>query len=157
MAGRAVLLEERVEIQQIVRSDHFRALPGTAGRVVASGDDESRHDPSEPRPGTYARTQKVHRSSLPSFSFMIPGASIPARTANGRNCRVLTRCWRTTTSPATTPNPICEATNHFQSISSSIRGLITPKLVYSSPDHTSGAINPPRTIGLRGNIGSITP
>src|SRR6516225_2652306 len=106
VAAGAVLFKEDVEIQQLVRANHFRARAGTAGRVVASGHDEDRRDPGEPRPETYARTRAVHRSALPSFSLMIPGASIPARTANGRNCRVRTRSWRTTTSPATTPNPI---------------------------------------------------
>jgi hypothetical protein len=106
VAARAVLFEEDVEIQQLVRANHLRARPGTAGRVAASGHHESRHHPGEPGPETYARTREVHRWSLRSFSLMIPGASIPARTAKGRNCRVLTRCWRTTTSPATTPNAI---------------------------------------------------
>ncbi len=88
---------------------------------------------------------------------MIPGASTPARMAKARFSRVSMRDCRTTTKPATIPKADCEAKNQYQSMWLASKGFSRPRIVYSSPDHSTGAISPPSTMGRRGNMGSIAP
>src|SRR5262249_34332237 len=154
----AVLLVESVEGQYLIRADYFRTGPGPAGQAVAAHQSQNYENLGTGQRQLGERISEVHRWSLPPrFSSMIPGASIPASTASGMCWRVRTRSCRTTTSPATMPKPICEATNHVQSIRWSSSGLMIPRLVYNSPDHMRGAMKPPSRMGRRGNIGSITP
>src|ERR1700677_2386261 len=88
---------------------------------------------------------------------IVPGASIPARTTKETFSWVGKLGWRTTTSPATIPKATCEATNQNQSMWDASNGFNSPRIVYSSPDHSTGAMSPPSTIGRRGNMGSIAP
>ena len=87
----------------------------------------------------------------------MPGASIPARKAKGIFSRVGTRDCLITTKPATTPKATCDAVNQPQSMWLASTGLTMPIMDYSNPDHSTGAIRPPSTMGRRANMGSIAP
>jgi len=61
-----------------------------------------------------------------------------------------------TTSPATTPNPSCESTNHHQSMCAASAGLIQPSSSQKSRPQ-EGCDQTASTMGCRGSIGSIAP
>src|SRR5207245_7546014 len=111
VAAGAVRVVEDVEVENLVRRDVLR-INRTPSRCIVAADEKPGRE-HEPRDGDRARQD--HCRSSPSRSRTSPGASIPARTANGKRCQVWTRSCRDTTSPATTPNPICDSTNQNQS------------------------------------------
>ena len=88
---------------------------------------------------------------------IVPGASMPARRANETFSSVGIGDWRTTTTPATMPNATCDAMNQNQSMRLASSGFRRLSVGCSSPDHNTGTMSPPRTIGRRGNMGSIAP
>src|SRR6185295_11537863 len=99
----------RFEVQHFIRPDHFGTRTRPAGQAVAAHQSQDCENLGKCQRQMEERISEVHRwSLLPCFSSMIPGASIPARIANGMYCRVRTRSCRTTTRPAAMPKPICE-------------------------------------------------
>src|SRR5439155_20840215 len=124
--------------------DDLRVWSRPARRITAAGKgQEGDHG------GTNENGLKLHGcgSSPLLFSSIAPGASIPARTGKGRYCQVRTRSCLDTTIPATTPNPICDMTNHSQSIRWLSTGSSASRILWSRPDHKIGAISPPIRYG----------
>src|SRR5579871_2661313 len=154
MAASAVLCVESAELQNLARRNWFRiglrfTICSAASCEHHQAEDGERRENSDP--------QRLHWFSLLSRGEIVPGASIPARKTNEIFSRVGKLGWRTTPSPATMPKATCEAMNQSQSMRLASSGFSNPRIVYSSPDHSAGAMSPPSTIGRRGNIGSIAP
>src|SRR5207244_5035443 len=154
VASSAVLSVEKFEFHNLVWRENLRVRSRPTRRTTAAGAGRG----SDHR-GNDDNGLKLHGcgSSPLLFSSIAPGVSMPARTAKGRYCQVRTRSCLDTTMPATTPNPICDMTNHSQSI----RWLSTRseerRVLWSRPDHKMGAITPPSRIGRRGNMARATP
>src|SRR6266481_1850844 len=149
----AVLRVQSFEIHNLIRRQSLRIFRRPAVREIAA----AKQQRSQSQANERMQTHSQGRFSPLSFCRIIPGASIPARIANGRFSRVGIRDCRITTSPATIPKPICEAMNQNQLMWLSSTGFNQPRLEYSKPDQSAGAMSPPRMMGCRGNIGSIAP
>src|SRR5208283_1071654 len=121
MAAGAVFAVERHRVEDGIRPRHLGARLRLAGQTGTTGEGKQHGEkPAEEEPSPH------RRSSSPSRSWIMPGASMPARIASGKFSDVHTLFWRTTTRPATMPNPICDAANHHQLIRSSISGFTKP-------------------------------
>src|SRR5580700_9780372 len=155
MAGRAVLCVESAKVRNLARGNWF----GIGSRFTIWSTAGSEHQQAEGRERRESSDRlHLHRWSSPlSRGGIVPGASIPARKTNETFSRVGKLGSRTTTSPATIPKATCEAMNQTQSMRLASSGFSSPRIVYSSPDHSAGAMSPPSTIGRRGNMGSIAP
>src|ERR1700733_10224368 len=155
VAARTVLCVESAEVQKLVRGNWFRIGLWFTIRNAASNE---RHQAEDRERRENSDRLHLHRWFSPfSRGGIVPGASIPARKANEVFSRVGKLGWRTTTSPATIPKATCEAMNQSQSMRLASSGFSSPRIVYRSPDHSTGAISPPSTIGRRRNMGSIAP
>src|SRR5258705_8419340 len=120
MASGAVLAVKEIELYDLAWWNHHGIGTRGARRTAASGASEDRND----RKSDENRSTIHYGCPSPSFSSIAPGASIPARTANGIYCQVRMRCCLETTMPATRPKPICEITNQNQSMRWLSTGLI---------------------------------
>src|SRR6202142_1207628 len=153
MAGGAVLCVESAEVHNLIRCHWLRTFLRLTVWSAATRE-EYEHENRECREmwdPAHGRSSPLPRGGT------VPGASIPPRKTNHTFSRVGMLSWRTTTRPATTPKATCDATNQNQSIRLASSGFSSPRIVYSSPDHSTGAMSPPSTIGRRGNMGSIAP
>jgi len=115
-----------------------------------------------PYPLLFATVSGAHLYGFPSpdSDCDLRGAHVlpvPARRESGRPCHVRMRSCRETTMPATIPKPTCEVTNRSQSIRWLSTGFTIPRMLWSRPDHRTGATKPPSRIGRRGSIGSVAP
>ncbi len=130
VASRAVLRIQRFEIENVVGLHGNRIRRGSSRQARAPDNATVRLRLRTPRTPHCAPV--YHGCASPSggsperFSLIAPGTSIPALNANGIFWRVNTFSCRDTTSPATIPNPNCEATNQSQSIFLSSSGFKIP-------------------------------
>src|SRR5216684_628226 len=153
VASCTVLSIERIEVDDLARWHDRQFGPMDPGETAAGATSQERND----REGNENGPMLHCRPLSPFFSSIAPGASIPARTPNGRYCQVPTRSCLETMMPATMPNPIWEMTNQSQSIRCLSAGSSASSMLWISPDHRMGAITPPNRTGRRGNIGSAAP
>src|SRR4051812_15291200 len=148
MACGTVLRIKDTKFVDILWTQNFGVLLGLTMRRRTTRERDRAEQRQEPK--------MVNCDHRPFFS-MVPGTSTPARTMKGRFSLVIVRDCRATTSPATTPNAICDVVNQYQSIRLSSRVLKRPMAEYSNPDHRTGAMIPPSTIGRLANMGSMAP
>src|SRR5215831_17270868 len=99
----------------------FSGLTGETPTAACQQSDGYDHNRSE-----FDLRSRSHRSS--SSSGITPGASTPARAANGHDCAVSTSFECATTKPVINPNATCDAMNHPQAIFALSAGLISRKV-----------------------------